>query len=89
LADPLGQLAGYVNEQFSGADYVQALRVRAHFAEENGPMFDTFDYLVRRAQPVAATPLDMNLRLGFLSPILWAHRNLCGLPAISFLRFHR
>src|SRR5712675_1600989 len=28
LADPLGQIAGYVNEQFSAADYLQALKVR-------------------------------------------------------------
>jgi len=28
LADPLGQIAGYVNEQYSGADYLQAQRVR-------------------------------------------------------------
>src|SRR2546423_2284122 len=29
LADPLGQIAGYINEQYSGADYQQALRVRS------------------------------------------------------------
>src|SRR5271154_3141920 len=28
LADPLGQINGYVNEQISGADYMQASRVR-------------------------------------------------------------
>ena len=29
LADPLGQIAGYINEQYSGADYQQALRSAA------------------------------------------------------------
>src|SRR2546430_7145872 len=28
LTDPLGQIAGYVNEQYSAADYLQALKVR-------------------------------------------------------------
>jgi len=39
LADPLGQLAGYVNEQFSGADYVQAQRVRDILQKKMDAMF--------------------------------------------------
>src|SRR5205823_939755 len=40
LADPLGQIAGYVNEQFSGADYQQALRVREVLQKKMDELFD-------------------------------------------------
>src|SRR5579864_7087149 len=84
LADPLGQIAGYVNEQFSGADYVQALRVREILQKKMEELFDTFDLLVTVAQPVAATPLETNLetQLAFPDP-LGGIGNLCGLPALS------
>jgi aspartyl-tRNA(Asn)/glutamyl-tRNA(Gln) amidotransferase subunit A len=84
LADPLGQIAGYVNEQYSGADYVQALRVREILQKKMADLFDSFDVLVAAAQPVAATPLEMNLEtdLEFPDP-LGAIGNLCGLPALS------
>jgi len=84
LADPLGQIAGYVNEQFSGADYLNALRVREFLQKKMTELFDSFDVLVAAAQPVAATPLEMNLEtdLSFPDP-LGAIGNLCGLPALS------
>src|SRR5712671_2662908 len=84
LTDPLGQLAGYVNEQYSGADYVQAQRVRDILQKKMDAMFDTFDLLVAATQPVVATPLDMNLETGlsFADP-LGGIGNLCGLPALS------
>jgi aspartyl-tRNA(Asn)/glutamyl-tRNA(Gln) amidotransferase subunit A len=84
LADPLGQIAGYVNEQFSGADYLNALRVREILQKKMTELFDSFDVLVAAAQPVAATPLEMNLEtdLSFPDP-LGAIGNLCGLPALS------
>jgi aspartyl-tRNA(Asn)/glutamyl-tRNA(Gln) amidotransferase subunit A len=84
LADPLGQIAGYVNEQYSGADYLQALRVREILQKKMTELLDSFDVLVAAAQPVAATPLEMNLEtdLSFPDP-LGAIGNLCGLPAIS------
>jgi aspartyl-tRNA(Asn)/glutamyl-tRNA(Gln) amidotransferase subunit A len=84
LADPLGQIAGYVNEQYSGADYLQALRVREILQKKMADLFDLFDVLVAAAQPVAATPLEMNLEtdLAFPDP-LGAIGNLCGLPALS------
>src|SRR5213082_1064565 len=43
LADPLGQIAGYINEQYSGADYQQALRVREILQKKMDELFDTFD----------------------------------------------
>jgi aspartyl-tRNA(Asn)/glutamyl-tRNA(Gln) amidotransferase subunit A len=84
LADPLGQIAGYVNEQFSGADYLNALRVREILQKKMTELFDSFDVLVAAAQPVSATPLEMNLEtdLSFPDP-LGAIGNLCGLPALS------
>jgi len=84
LADPLGQLAGYVNEQYSGADYLQALRVREILQKKMNDLFDSFDVLVAAAQPIAATPLEMNLEtdLSFPDP-LGGIGNLCGLPALS------
>ncbi len=84
LADPLGQIAGYVNEQYSGADYVQALRVREILQKKMEEVFDSFDLLVTVAQPVTATPLETNLetQLAFPDP-LGGIGNLCGLPALS------
>src|ERR1700681_1562299 len=84
LVDPLGQIAGYVNEQYSGADYVQALRVREILQKKMEELFDVFDLLVTVTQPVAATPLETNLetQLAFPDP-LGGIGNLCGLPALS------
>jgi aspartyl-tRNA(Asn)/glutamyl-tRNA(Gln) amidotransferase subunit A len=84
LTDPLGQLAGYVNEQFSGADYLQALRVREILQKKMDELYESFDVLVTAAMPVAATPLELNLETGLLFPDpLGAIGNLCGLPALS------
>jgi aspartyl-tRNA(Asn)/glutamyl-tRNA(Gln) amidotransferase subunit A len=84
LADPLGQIAGYVNDQYSGADYLQAQRVREILQKKMEALFDSFDLLVTVAQPVTATPLDLNLETGlsFADP-LGGIGNLCGLPALS------
>jgi len=84
LVDPLGQLAGYVNEQFSGADYLQAQRVREILQKKMEALFDSFDLLVTVTQPITATPLELNLETGlsFADP-LGGIGNLCGLPALS------
>ncbi len=84
LTDPLGQIAGYVNEQISGADYLQALRVREILQKKMNELFDTFDVLVTASQPVPATPLELNLETGLSFPDpLGGIGNLCGLPALS------
>ena len=84
LTDPLGQIAGYVNEQLSGADYVRALQVRDILQRKMTELFDSFDVLVAAAQPIAATPLEMNLETDLVFPDpLGAIGNLCGLPALS------
>jgi len=84
LADPLGQIAGYVNEQYSAADYLQALKVREIVQKKMDQLFDSFDVLVAATQPVTATSLTMNLEtdLSFPDP-LGGIGNICGLPAMS------
>jgi aspartyl-tRNA(Asn)/glutamyl-tRNA(Gln) amidotransferase subunit A len=84
LTDPLGQLAGYVNEQFSGADYGQALRVREILQKKMDELYESYDVLVAASMPIAATPLNLNLETDMLFPDpLGAIGNLCGLPALS------
>jgi aspartyl-tRNA(Asn)/glutamyl-tRNA(Gln) amidotransferase subunit A len=84
LADPLGQIAGYVAEQISAADYLQALKVRELLQTKIDALFDTYDVLAAAGQPTPATPIEMNLETGPEYPDpLGAIGNLCGLPAIS------
>jgi aspartyl-tRNA(Asn)/glutamyl-tRNA(Gln) amidotransferase subunit A len=84
LADPLGQIAGYVSEQISGADYSIALRVREILQQKMTDLFENFDVLAAAAQPIPATRLEINLEtdLSFSDP-LGGIGNLCGLPAMS------
>lgn len=84
LADPLGQIAGYVNEQYSAADYLRAQSIRELLQKKMEALFDTFDVLVAASQPIPATLLETNLEtdLAFSDP-LGAIGNLCGLPALS------
>src|SRR3984893_6813827 len=84
LSDPLGQIAGYVNEQYSAADYLQALKVREIVQKKMDMLFDSFDVLVTASQPVAATPLNLNLETDLVFPDpLGGIGNICGLPAMS------
>src|SRR5271163_2086028 len=84
LTDPLGQIAGYVNEQYSAADYLRALSIREILQKKMESLFESFDVLVTAAQPIPATPLETNLEtdLAFPDP-LGAIGNLCGLPALA------
>ncbi|HYL82592.1 MAG TPA: amidase [Candidatus Angelobacter sp.] len=84
LTDPLGQISGYLNEQYSAVDYQQALRIREIAQKKMDELFETFDVLVAPPQPVPATPLDLNLETGLSFPDpLGALGNICGLPALS------
>jgi Asp-tRNA(Asn)/Glu-tRNA(Gln) amidotransferase A subunit family amidase len=86
LSDPLGQIAGYVNEQYSATDYLQALKVREIAQKKMDALFDSFDVIATAAQPVPATPLTLNLETGLVFPDpLGALGNICGLPAMSVL----
>ena len=84
LIDPLGRVAGYVNQTIAGADYTTALRIREILQKRMTELLDTFDVLVTASQPIAATALTTNLftDLSFPDP-LGAIGNLCGLPALS------
>ena len=84
LADPLGRISGYISETVSGADYTTAQRIREILQMKMNALFESFDVLVAASQPVAATPLDLNLftDLSFPDP-LGGIGNLCGLPALS------
>ena len=84
LADPLGQIAGYVNEQYSAADYLRAQSIRELLQKKMEALFETFDVLVAASQPIPATPLETNLETDLaFSDSLGAIGNLCGLPALS------
>jgi aspartyl-tRNA(Asn)/glutamyl-tRNA(Gln) amidotransferase subunit A len=84
LADPLGQINGYVGEQIEAADYVRALQLRGILQQKMEILFDGFDVLVAASQPLGANALDANLEtdLAFPDP-LGGIGNLCGLPALS------
>ena len=84
LADPLGQISGYVNEQYSATDYLRAQSIRETLQKAMEAVFEDFDVLAAPALPMAATPLETNLEtaLAFPDP-LGAIGNLCGLPALA------
>src|SRR4029077_2223185 len=84
LTDHLGQIAGYVKEQESTADYLQGLKVREIIQKKMDSLFDTFDVLATASQPIPATPLATNLEtdVNFPDP-LGGLGNICGLPAMS------
>lgn len=84
LADPVSRTGGYLASTISGADYNSALRIREILQLKMADFFDSYDVLATAAQPVTATPLDMDLSTGLSFPDpLGAIGNLCGLPALS------
>jgi len=84
LADPLGRIGGYVHLTISGADYNSALRIREILQKKMTELFDSYDVLATATQPVAATPLSMDLSKDLVFPDpLGAIGNLCGLPALA------
>ena len=84
LADPEGQMGGFVNLQLGAADYERAQRVRGPLQKQMDALFEQFDLLATASLPVTATSLDANLDtdLGFADP-LGGIGNFCGLPAAS------
>jgi len=84
LDDPLGKIAGYVNEQIAASDYMRAVRVRSVLQKKMDEVFRKFDVLAAASLPITGTPLETNLEteLSFPDP-LGGIGNLCGLPAIS------
>jgi aspartyl-tRNA(Asn)/glutamyl-tRNA(Gln) amidotransferase subunit A len=84
LADPLGRINGYVNQQIPASDYLRAQRIRGILQRRIDTLFEKFDVLAAASQPVTATPLSTNLETGleYADP-LGGIGNFCGLPAIS------
>jgi len=84
LDDPLSRIAGYVNEQYSAADYLRAQSIREVLQKKMDVIFEAYDVLAAPAQPIAATPLETNLEADLDFPdSLGGIGNLCGLPALS------
>ena len=85
LSDPLGRIGGYVQQTILGSDYNTALRIREILQRKMTELFDSYDVLATASQPIAATPLSMDLlspELTFPDPV-GGIGNLCGLPALS------
>ena len=84
LADPLGQINGYVSETIGAQDYMRATQIRGVCQKRVDALFDEFDVIAAASLPIAATTIETNLEtdLSFSDP-LGGIGNLCGLPAIS------
>ncbi len=86
LADPLGQIGGYINEEISASDFMLAQRIREILTRKIEDLFaeNQVDVLVTASLPVTASKLDANLdlTLSFADPV-GGIGNVCGLPAIS------
>lgn len=86
LADPLGQIGGYINEEISASDFMLAQRIRGILKKKIDELFtqNQVDVLVAASLPVTASKIDANLdlTLSFADPA-GGIGNVCGLPAIS------
>lgn len=84
LADPLGQINGYVSETIGAQDYMRATQIRGVCQKRVDALFDEFDVIGAASLPIAATTIETNLEtdLSFADP-LGGIGNLCGLPAVS------
>lgn len=84
LADPLGKIGGFVNQQISSTDYLRAQRVRAVLERKMAEMMREYDVIAAASENVAATKLNANLETDIPgADPLGGIGNLCGLPAIS------
>ncbi len=91
LTDPLGQINGYVSEQFSATDFLHVQRVRPMLQRLADGMFDRYTVLISAAQPTVAQLLSARdpdrprtaskFHLDRRAPD--GVSSLCGLPAIS------
>jgi aspartyl-tRNA(Asn)/glutamyl-tRNA(Gln) amidotransferase subunit A len=57
LRDPLGQINGYVSEEFSASDYLDVQRIRAILQRSMDKLFDQFDVLAVAGSDSVARPL--------------------------------
>jgi aspartyl-tRNA(Asn)/glutamyl-tRNA(Gln) amidotransferase subunit A len=96
LHDPLGQINGYVSEEFSAADYLDVQRVRTILQRRIDELFNDFDVLAApgsdsTAQPLVQSPdpaqTPENAPRARHDEVnqkaLDGISSLCGLPALS------
>lgn len=84
LTDPLGKIGGYMNEEISAADFINAQRIRGILQKKMDEMFQQVDVVAAASLPVTASQLDANLDLALTFPDpIGGIGNFCGLPAIS------
>jgi aspartyl-tRNA(Asn)/glutamyl-tRNA(Gln) amidotransferase subunit A len=92
LRDPLGQINGYVCEEFSSSDYLDVQRIRNILQQRIDKLFDDFDVLVAAGSDSAAQPLIEKPQPRRRSARSQAEEinqkepdgisSLCGLPAL-------
>lgn len=84
LNDPAGKIGGYINEEVSASDFINAERIRRILQKKMDELFQQVDVLATASLPVTASKLEANLddALSFPDPI-GGIGNICGLPAIS------
>ena len=96
LRDPLGQINGYVSEEFSAADYLDVQRVRTILQRRIDKVFNDFDVLAApgsdsTAQPLVQSPdpaqkqenAPRTRRDDVNQKAPEGISSLCGLPALS------
>jgi aspartyl-tRNA(Asn)/glutamyl-tRNA(Gln) amidotransferase subunit A len=92
LRDPLGQINGYVSEEFSSSDYLDVQRIRNILQRRIDKLFDDFDVLMAAGSDSTAQPLverPRPRRRPALVPEEQVNQkepdgisSLCGLPAL-------
>lgn len=89
LRDPLGQINGYVSEEFSSSDYLDVQRIRAILQQRIDKLFDACDVLAvagsdSTAQPIIERPVPRSAprpeTVNQKEPD--GISSLCGLPAL-------
>jgi len=84
LNDPLGKIGGYMNEEISASDFINAQRIRGILQKKMDELFNQVDVVAAPSLPVTASKLDANLDLALTFPDpIGGIGNFCGLPAIS------
>ena len=84
LNDPLGKIGGYMNEEISASDFINAQRIRGILQKKMDELFGQVDVVAAPSLPVTASKLDANLDLALTFPDpIGGIGNFCGLPAIS------
>jgi aspartyl-tRNA(Asn)/glutamyl-tRNA(Gln) amidotransferase subunit A len=94
LRDPLGQINGYVSEEFSASDYLDVQRIRAILQRRMDKLFEQFDVLALAGSDTVARPLarppagggrggGRTRRDDVNQKAPDGISSLCGLPALS------